>query len=759
MRIIIHSGTAHGVVQAVQNALHAASNPLLAEGVLFPSEVVKNGDSITRAALPLSELHPLAALNGLADPVDHQFLLARVRGGLSQAVSRHRPRVMILSLPEAAIWLDSPLLLSGLAGLLSNYSDDLRPVLHAAHPSTALTDLYLTQVAAGRSTGLESEGQIARDKKDWWEAATSLRENLQDPARSPQDARLLAPMPVVDSRGTAELWAQVFGADTLTMRELPFGPVSSTTLAEIAADLELPVSLPIEVPEVRRPSVPVLCRMLTVNAALSGLENEVGPIPGALRSEILERCYDDLGPLQPVELAPLTAHLRPLDGGGPVPVIRPMSDFDPRPLLEDLPPALATWHSERLEGRSLAQSGTAAMAENGQSKPEPLSPAAEILLDQPARDALSGFAGTAFWPHNRVVKLDEAAEMPPFPDEPGELTNSLIIACMKNEGPYIIEWVAYHRAIGIDHFLIFTNDCSDGTNEILDRLAELGYVTREDNEDWKGKSPQQNALNKAMRMDVVKQADWLIHIDVDEYINIRIGQGTMAELISAMGPDATNLAMTWRLFGNGGVDDIGDGSVISRFTGCSPAYCPKPHTIWGFKSMTRNNGAYGKLSCHRPNKWDQTTPVKWLNGSLTDTTRKFRDKGWRNSISSVGFDAVQLNHYALRSRESFLIKRQRGRALHVDRSIGLNYWVRHDWNQNEDRTILRQIPRMEAVKRILLADPELARLQEQTLAWHRARATELRNSEAFDELWNQTTQADLTDPERVAYATAAGMES
>ncbi|WP_322787480.1 glycosyltransferase family 2 protein [Aliiroseovarius crassostreae] len=47
---------------------------------------------------------------------------------------------------------------------------------------------------------------------------------------------------------------------------------------------------------------------------------------------------------------------------------------------------------------------------------------------------------------------------------------------MKNEAPYILEWVAYHRAMGIDKFLIYTNDCSDGTSEILDRLQDLGIL-------------------------------------------------------------------------------------------------------------------------------------------------------------------------------------------------------------------------------------------------------------------------------------------
>lgn len=151
--------------------------------------------------------------------------------------------------------------------------------------------------------------------------------------------------------------------------------------------------------------------------------------------------------------------------------------------------------------------------------------------------------------------------------------------------------------------------------------------------------------------------------------------------------------------------------------------------------------------------------VRWLNGNLADHSKELTDKGWRSSIQSIGYDAVQLNHYALRSRESFLIKRQRGRALHVDRSIGLNYWVRHDWHLNTDRTILRQVPRTWAMKAKLLEDPVLAKLHAEALTWHHAKAAELRATEAFAELWEQTKTADLTDGERMAYAVAEDMES
>jgi hypothetical protein len=134
-------------------------------------------------------------------------------------------------------------------------------------------------------------------------------------------------------------------------------------------------------------------------------------------------------------------------------------------------------------------------------------------------------------------------------------------------------------------------------------------------------------------------------------------------------------------------------------------------------------------------------------------------RGWRNSRRSIGYDLVQLNHYALRSADSFLIKRQRGRALHVDRDIGLNYWIRMDWSGARDVTIRRNLPRLRAEMARLLADPELARWHRHGLDWHRARAAELRGLPDFARLRAQALALRLTPTERAAYALSLDMES
>jgi hypothetical protein len=95
----------------------------------------------------------------------------------------------------------------------------------------------------------------------------------------------------------------------------------------------------------------------------------------------------------------------------------------------------------------------------------------------------------------------------------------------------------------------------------------------------------------------------------------------------------------------------------------------------------------------------------------------------------------------------------------VDRSIGLNYWIRMDWSDFRDITIKRNIPRLRAEYDRLMQDDQLRGWHEKGLDWHRAKADELHGMEEFQELYDQALKIKLTETERVAYALALDLES
>lgn len=78
---------------------------------------------------------------------------------------------------------------------------------------------------------------------------------------------------------------------------------------------------------------------------------------------------------------------------------------------------------------------------------------------------------------------------------------------MKNEGPFVLEWVAHNRAIGVDQMVVMTNDCTDGTDELLKRLDERGILTHIDNNTRRQASPQKRAYKKFLKMEVARPQD------------------------------------------------------------------------------------------------------------------------------------------------------------------------------------------------------------------------------------------------------------
>ncbi len=316
-----------------------------------------------------------------------------------------------------------------------------------------------------------------------------------------------------------------------------------------------------------------------------------------------------------------------------------------------------------------------------------------------------------------------------------------IVTTMKNEGPFILEWIAYHRMIGVRNFLVYTNDCTDGTDELLDLLEKKGIVRHRDNPFRRtGLKPQHAALQAAEKEPVIRDAGWIICMDVDEFINIHVGEGRLHDLFAAIG-DANMISLTWRLFGNSDIHEYRDDFIIRQFTRCAPEMVRKPHQAWGFKTLFRNIGIFKKLGVHRPKglRPDLHDEVRWVNGSGRPMPPQMIRNAWRSTLSSVGYDLVTLNHYAVRSAESFLVKRDRGRVNHVDRDQGLNYWFRMNHNAEEDRSIQRMLPALEREFATLLADPEIRAAHEYCVRKHREKIAELKTRPDYAAFYRELT--------------------
>ncbi len=345
------------------------------------------------------------------------------------------------------------------------------------------------------------------------------------------------------------------------------------------------------------------------------------------------------------------------------------------------------------------------------------------------------------------ILLPAPATIPPRPSN-GRTT---LVTAMKNEGPFILDWVAHNRAIGVNDILVYTNDCDDGTVDLLDALAEAG-VTRRDNPYRKtGKVPQYAAFRAAEDEPLVQDADWLLTLDVDEYLNIHAGDGGLTDLIEA-NPEAHVISIPWRLFGNSDRHHFEDAPVTERFTLCAPEYAPRPLQAWAFKTIYRNAGLFRRLGVHRPKglvKGVRDTLV-WVDANGRWLPPPIWDRAWRMSKAQCGYANAAVNHYAVRSAESFLVKRDRGKVNRTRRAQGLAYWFRMNHNAEEDLSIQRLAPKSAKEKAALLTLPGVAEAHARAVSWHKSRIAELKADPDHAAIYDQITSPRMERLSRMA---------
>ena len=307
----------------------------------------------------------------------------------------------------------------------------------------------------------------------------------------------------------------------------------------------------------------------------------------------------------------------------------------------------------------------------------------------------------------------------------------LAITAMRDEGPHLLEWIAHHLAAGVDHFLIFSNACSDGTERMLDLMAGAGIVTHLPlaPDPAAARPVQWQALKAAARHPLYRAAEWAVVMDCDEFINLAAPLATLGDLIAALPGGTDALAMEWRLFGNAGRMAPGEGLTVERFTRAAPDAPPLPLARF-FKSLFRP-AAFRAPGVHRPKAREGDAPA-WADGAGRALSESFAQANGRINLWGLppARDLVQLNHYALRSGDEFMAKRRRGLPNHTERAVDLGYWAERNFNCVEERSIARMIPATKARLGDLLALPGLGELQEEALARHRAAlARQLRDAD------------------------------
>ncbi len=280
-----------------------------------------------------------------------------------------------------------------------------------------------------------------------------------------------------------------------------------------------------------------------------------------------------------------------------------------------------------------------------------------------------------------------------MPDAARLTRRILLVATMRDEGPFIPEWVAYHRAIGFTDVLVCTNDCADASPALLDRMEAMGLLTHLRTAVPPGVPPQIAAYTAAAAHPLVARADWAMVLDADEFLNVHVGRGRVTDLIDAV-PEATAFLVNWRIFGSSGVNAWTPGLVTARYT----AAAARAHGVNNpYKTLFTRLDAYGcKLLSHQPRfpHADALGSLRYVDGAGRALPAHFHDESradfLQSETGSVRWDLAQVNHYNTRSRDDYVVKHRRGGGHGVDWDRD-TWWPVFDRNEERDLTILPKV--------------------------------------------------------------------
>jgi glycosyltransferase involved in cell wall biosynthesis len=261
------------------------------------------------------------------------------------------------------------------------------------------------------------------------------------------------------------------------------------------------------------------------------------------------------------------------------------------------------------------------------------------------------------------------------------MTKIAVCLIARDEGRYLVEWMAYNLVLGFDEILVYDNDSVDGTRRLVEQAGEADRRIRHIPwPDVPGRSPQRAAYNHALGN---TDADWIAFIDTDEFIVLR-EHDSIGEFLAGFDESTGAVCLHWRLFGSSDHTTYADDLVVRRFTRCARAYNNHVKSI-----VRRSRTAQAGIHVSR------LTSGTYVDVNGAPVTPRFAIE----PIPST--HPASINHYVLKSVEEYRNKAARGEGNKAPDSpkkrakFTPEFWRPHDRNEVEDTAIARFIPALE----------------------------------------------------------------
>ncbi|WP_050528669.1 glycosyltransferase family 2 protein [Pseudorhodobacter aquimaris] len=295
---------------------------------------------------------------------------------------------------------------------------------------------------------------------------------------------------------------------------------------------------------------------------------------------------------------------------------------------------------------------------------------------------------------------------------------AFLVTTATNEAPYFLEWVAHHQELGFTDIVIFQNDSDDLTHETLFALRKIGAIKYFYNRAEKPQVKTQ-AYTRASAFPEFRESDWAMALDMNEFLVVKTGDGTLADLIAAV-PESDCLHINRRDFGSSGFELLTDELVTDRFCMADRPLGPKGNAT-PYKCLFRPS-VFQRPGIHHP-ELPAIAPeaIRYRNGSDLHPD----DYRVKNILSTDarGCAFAQINHYASRDLASFMLKSLASPGSTANRRVAFRHWKKRNKNIEIDDCMAlwqeRIIARMAALN--AASGGQLKELRETAIYTHLAR--------------------------------------
>ena len=261
-----------------------------------------------------------------------------------------------------------------------------------------------------------------------------------------------------------------------------------------------------------------------------------------------------------------------------------------------------------------------------------------------------------------------------------------VVTIMKNEAPYVKEWLDYHLLAGVDHFYIYDNESPDNLKEVLQPYIDAGIVTYTFYPD---KCRQLEAY-----IDAVKRfkyfCRYMAWIDADEFIfpkNKPTIIEVTDEILSNAPPYVAGIGVNLNAYGSNNLEtaDLSRG-VLERFTRRAENDWTPPLT--DDSPQHGGNAHVSTIANPRRIKYFPT-PHSPVYFTFCFAVNEIGNLVPDFSSFPVSTEKIVMNHYSVKSKEEYVQKISRGNADHAENTYNMDRFFENDRNEVFDDSILK----------------------------------------------------------------------